>query len=95
MKNLARLQFFGLIGILLLVMNSCQALKYKPTKAGEVPVSADDRVKKNMEEGRGFRLLDTNKRKGGTFDFASSNVLWRASLDTIDFMLLISVNYSG
>ena len=95
MKNLARLQFFGLIGILLLVMNSCQALKYKPTKAGEVPVSADDRVKKNMEEGRGFRLMDINKQKGGTFDFASSNELWKASLDTIDFMPLVSANYSG
>ena len=95
MKNLARLQFFGLIGILLLVMSSCQALKYKKTKAGEVPVSADERVKKNMEEGRGFRLMDINKQKGGTFDFASSNELWRASLDTIDFMPLVSANYSG
>ena len=33
--------------------------------------------------------------KGGTFDFASSNELWRASLDTIDFMPLSSANYSG
>ena len=95
MKNLTRLQFFGLLGILLLVLNSCQAFKYKPTKAGEVPVSGDDRVKKNMEEGRGFRLFDGNKKKGGTFDFASSNELWKASLDTIDFMPLISANYSG
>ena len=39
-------------------------------------------------------LLVTNKR-GGNFDFASSNELWRASLDTIDFMPLSSVNYSG
>ena len=30
-----------------------------------------------------------------TFDFASSNELWRASLDVIDFMPLSSVNYSG
>ena len=54
------------------------------------------RVKKNLEEGRGFRLnqmIETNK--GGTFDFASSNELWRASLDVIDFMPLSSVNYSG
>ena len=94
MKSLARLQFFSLLGIFLLVLNSCQALKYKPTKAGEVPVSADDRVKKNMEEGRGFRLMDIGK-KGGTFDFASSNELWKASLDTIDFMPLVSANYSG
>ena len=34
-------------------------------------------------------------KKGGTFDFASSNELWRASLDTIDFMPLASANYSG
>ena len=27
--------------------------------------------------------------------FASSNELWRASLDTLDFMPLSSVNYSG
>ena len=48
----------------------------------------------NIEEGRGARLFSTNK-KGGTFDFASSNELWRASLDTIDFMPLVSANYSG
>ena len=95
MKNPTRLQFFGLLGILLLFLNSCQALKYKPTKAGEVPPNADDRVKKNMEEGRGFRLMNINKQKGGTFDFASSNELWKASLDTIDFMPLVSANYSG
>ena len=54
------------------------------------------RVKKNLEEGRGFRLNDVaGKMTGGVFDFASSNELWRASLDTIDFMPLASVNYSG
>ena len=95
MKNPTQLLFFSFIGILLLVLNSCQALKYKPTKAGEVPPNADDRVQKNMEEGRGFRLMDINKNKGGTFEFASSNELWKASLDTIDFMPLVSANYSG
>ena len=34
-------------------------------------------------------------RRGGVFDFATANELWRASLDTIDFMPLASVNYSG
>ena len=49
-----------------------------------------------MEEGRGFRLMDmVDKSKGGNFEFASSNELWRASLDVIDFMPLVSVNYSG
>ena len=54
------------------------------------------RVEKNMEEGRGFRINDTFKSpRGGVFEFASSNELWRASLDIIDFMPLTSVNYSG
>ena len=39
--------------------------------------------------------MDLAKPKGGVFDFASSNGLWRASLDVIDFMPLSSVNYSG
>ena len=53
-------------------------------------------LKKNLEEGRGFRLMDKiNKSGGGNFEFASSNELWRASLDSIDFMPLASVNYSG
>ena len=53
------------------------------------------RIKKNMEEGRGFRVNDAFKSSGGVFEFASSNELWRASLDIIDFMPLTSVNYSG
>ena len=35
------------------------------------------------------------KQGGGVFEFASSNGLWKASLDVIDFMPLSSVNYSG
>ena len=53
------------------------------------------RVEKNIQEGRGMRLFGGDDKKGGTFDFASSNELWRASLDTIDFMPLASVNYGG
>ena len=55
------------------------------------------RIKKNLEEGRGFKINDMLKSgsKAGVFEFASSNELWRASLDVIDFMPLASVNYSG
>ena len=79
----------------LALLNSCQALKYKKVSAKDYPPDPKLRVKKNMEEGRGFRLFDNDKQKGGTFDFASANELWRASLDTIDFMPLASANYSG
>tara|TARA_B100000780_G_scaffold84136_1_gene57553 strand:- start:134 stop:688 length:555 start_codon:yes stop_codon:yes gene_type:complete len=65
--------------------------------ARKVSPNPEDRVKKNMEEGRGFRLMDTINKSGGNgnFEFASSNELWRASLDSIDFMPLASVNYGG
>jgi len=59
------------------------------------PADPKEKVKKNMEEGRGFRLMDAAKKGSTNYEFASSNELWRASLDTIDFMPLSSVNYSG
>ena len=76
------------------LLNSCGALKPSPSDARKVSPNVEERVRQNIEEGRGFRLMGGQK-KGGTFDFASSNELWRASLDTIDFMPLISANYSG
>ena len=65
--------------------------------ARKFPADPKLRVQKNLEEGRGFKLNDAFKSgsKGGVFEFASSNELWRASLDVIDFMPLASVNYSG
>ena len=66
--------------------------------ARKYPPNPKERVKKNLEEGRGFRLdnaISGSGKKGGDFMFASANELWRASLDTIDFMPLSSVNYSG
>ena len=39
--------------------------------------------------------MGDDKGGSGNFNFASSNELWRASLDTIDFMPLVSANYSG
>ena len=54
-------------------------------------------VEKNLAEGRGFRLFDSERNimGGGAFQFANSNELWKSSLDVIDFMPLSSVNYSG
>jgi len=64
--------------------------------ARKTPADPAKRVEQNIREGKGFRLSDSmNKRGGGVFEFASSNGLWRASLDVIDFMPLTSANYSG
>ena len=85
--------FFILIALIFL--NSCEALKYRPVDAKEYPPEPEKRVRKNIEEGKGFRLFGNEEEKGGNFDFASSNPLWRASLETIDFLPLTSANYSG
>ena len=65
--------------------------------ARKYPPDPKKRVAKNLEEGRGVTLNEvfSNNPKAGVFEFASSNELWRASLDVIDFMPLSSVNYSG
>ena len=68
----------------LALLNSCQALKYKKVSAKDYPPDPKLRIKKNMEEGRGFRLLDNIGGSGtGKFEFASSNPLWRATLDIL------------
>ena len=79
----------------LIFLTSCEALKYRPVDAKEYPPEPEKRVKKNLEEGKGFRLFGDDDKKGGNFEFASSNPLWRAALETIDFLPLMSANYSG
>ena len=84
-----------LVNLLLLTiflhLTSCGL--YRPTDAKEFPPQPELRVQKNLEEGRGFKVF--NKNKSGSFEFANSNPLWRASLDTINFMPLLSVDYGG
>ena len=73
-----------------LILYSCN-----PGDARKIPPRAEDRVRQNIEEGRGFRLGSVGGNKSGEFDFASSNELWRASLDTLEFMPLALANYGG
>ena len=78
----------------LISLNSCNG-KLPGADARKYPADPKKRIEQNIAEGKSFKLFDSEKSRGGTFDFASSNELWRASLDVIDFMPLSSVNYSG
>jgi len=82
-----------IITLFLFTLNSCGM--YKKTDAKKFPPNPDERVKKNMNEGRGFRLLGKKDRNSGTFDFATSNELWRATLETLDFIPLSNADYGG
>ena len=78
-----------------LVFSCSNGLKLPGADARKFPKDPKKRVEQNLAEGRGFRLSEITQNRGGVFEFASSNELWRASLDTIDFMPLVSANYSG
>ncbi len=79
--------------IALLVFSGCKN-PFRYTDAREIPVSGDERVRKNIEEGRGITIF-SDKKKGGVFDFASSNELWRASIEVLDFVSFTNASYSG
>ena len=68
---------------------------YRPTDARKVSPNAAERVKQNQEEGRGFTLGSLGKSSGGTFQFSSSNEMWRATLEILDFLPLSDVDYGG
>ena len=89
------IQFFKVLLILSIILLNHSCGIYRPTDAREYPPDPELRVKKNLEEGRGLRLLGGDKKTGTNYEFASSNELWRATLDTIDFMPLTTANYSG
>ena len=81
--------------LILLTQTGCEALKPKKVSAKDFPPDPRKRVEKNINEGRGFRIMGGNSQTGTNYEFASANPLWRATLDTLDFMPLSSANYSG
>ena len=89
---------FIILMVVFFSLNSCAKDGFfKAGDARKISPDPRERVKKNLEEGKGFRINDAIKggRGATNFEFASSNELWRASLDVLDFMPLTSANYSG
>ena len=87
-------KFTLLILTAFIVFSGCSGNIFKRADVKDTPVNVNDRVKRNIEEGRGIRF-GKKKNKGGTFDFASSNEMWRASMDVLDFVPFSNASYSG
>ena len=79
--------------LLLFLLTSCGI--YNKSDARVVSPNVDERVKQSIQEGRGFRIGSGSGKGGTNFEFASSNELWRASLEVLDFLPLSNVDYSG
>ena len=98
MSSLLKNKNFIIFFLILFSLSSCAKEGFfKTGDARKNPPDPRLRVKQNLEEGKGFRLSNAmmGNNRGTNFEFASSNGLWRASLDVLDFMPLTSANYSG
>ena len=96
----AKILYYTVITLFLLslasIVVSCGPLKPKYTDLRKIPGNPKDKREKNIKEGRGFRAMGMLEKKGsGNFEFASSNEMWRATLDLLDFTPLSNVDYSG
>ena len=89
-----KIVFFISIVVIFSFLNSCGI--YKPVDARKVSPNSKERVKKNLEEGKGMSIGKMMQGGGGTnYQFASSNPMWRATLEILDFLPLANVDYSG
>ena len=91
--NLRALLKVCLLFFILTFFNQCGI--WDPADARKVPVNAKDRVAKNIEEGRSIKFGKLGQGGSGTFDFASSNEMWRATIEILNFVPLTSADYGG
>lgn len=88
-----RIPILASILITLLMMTGCN---YKKVDQRQMPDGAKAKARKNIEEGKGVSIGGLGKRLGKTsYEFSTSNPMWRASLETLDFLPLTTVDYSG
>jgi hypothetical protein len=93
-----------LLIILSISISSCSYFNKKNEKKEEVEKEVikkkkrDHNLKKRAEEYEGgiiFGKKGIFSGSGTAAQFAAENVLWRASIETLDFVPLITANYSG
>ncbi len=68
----------------------------KPVDLSKTPLDPDEKARRNIEQGKGISIgqaLGGNRKT--TYEFSTSNPMWRASLETLDFLPLTTVDYSG
>ena len=92
-----RLLLLSLLISLYGILNSCDTMGkiWDPADARKVSPNVNERVKKNLEEGKGWVLSGDKDEKGTSYSFATANPMWRATLEILDFLPLTNVNYSG
>jgi hypothetical protein len=86
---------FGIV-IFGMILSGCKSPEKQEGQLPEKRINPnlDERAKEFAEKGGGI-FNSSRSSKSTTYDFATSNVLWRATLATLEFMPLALVDYSG
>jgi hypothetical protein len=81
--------------LLFLFTNNCA--KTDPVTGEKILIEPNTKLKAEnaAKDGKGIFGDIGGKKSATVFDFATSNVLWRASLKSLEFMPLINADYSG
>jgi hypothetical protein len=84
--------------LILLILSACS--KTDPVTGEKILIEPNPNVKAREFADRGEGILgsfgkNTNKSSSTTIDFANSNVLWKATLKTLDFIPLSNTDYTG
>ena len=87
-KFLLKILIFSFI----ITLNACGGFKKVDIKDRGTP---EERRRKAVDEGRGIGIGSVIKRKSTTYEFSTSNPMWRATLETLEFLPLNTVDYSG
>jgi hypothetical protein len=76
---------------------SCSKVDPVTGESKVIEPSAEKRAREYADKGGGIFGDINNKKPGGStsVDFATSNVLWRATLKSLDFLPLLNVDYAG
>ena len=90
-----KITFLLVVVFLLLSLSAC-GQGFKKVDMRERPVNAQERARQNVEQGKGVSINKILRGRGNTnFQFSSSNPLWRASLEILDFLPMTTVDYAG
>lgn len=93
-KMKKKIKIIYLIIIVFLINVSCSNI-FRKVDTRQTPINAQERARKNVEEGRGIAIGKVLGRGNTTYEFSTSNPLWRASIEILDFLPLTTVDYSG
>ena len=96
MINYKKFRYFTFLAFIFLYVGGCAAFKPKYVDSRVTPVNSKDKIEKNIREGKGFNIGNKLLGSGNnTFNFASSNPMWRASIELLDFTPFDNIDYAG